>query len=93
VHYGHLVESSLPLLTDVDIFGPLEEEFDQVCKRFRDKMRRFMGKKKRIKHKEDRLESGKKFCQHELVMREVFLLNDVGKSVLTYTGPYRVMEV
>jgi hypothetical protein len=93
VHYGQLVESSLPVLTDVDILGPLEEEFDQVCRRFRDKMGRFMGKKKRIKHKEDRLESGKKFCQHELVMREVFLLNDVGKSVLTYTGPYRVMKV
>ena len=93
VHYGQLVESSLPVLTDVDIFGPLEEEFDQVCKRFRDKMGRFMGKKKRIKLKEDRLESGKKFCQHEYVMREVFLLNEFGKSFQTYTGPYRVMKV
>ncbi len=26
-------------------------------------------------------------------MREVFLLNDIGKSVLTYTGPYRVVKV
>ena len=47
----------------------------------------------RVKHKEDRLESGKKFCQHELVMREVFLLNEFGKSFQTYTGPYRVMKV
>ncbi len=93
VHYGQLVESSLPVLTDFDIFGPLEEEFDQVCRRFRDKMGRFMGKKKTPEHKEDRLEKGKKFCQHELVMREVFLLNDVGKSFLTFTGPYRVVKV
>jgi hypothetical protein len=26
-------------------------------------------------------------------MREVFLLNDVGKSFLTFTGPYRVVKV
>jgi hypothetical protein len=91
LHYGQIIESSLPLLSDIEIFGPLEEEFSQVCTRFRDKMGRFMGKKKREKRIEDRQKIASQICVHELVMREVYPENDAIK-VMAYTGPYRVLS-
>ena len=90
-HYGQIVESYLPVLSDLEIFGPLEEEFDQVCKRFRDKMGRFMGKKKRKKRKDNGGKVNTSIYMHEIVMREVFLENEAGRSIRTYTGPYRVI--
>jgi hypothetical protein len=92
MHYGQLVESSLPLMSDIEIFGPLEEEFNQVCKRFRDKIGRFMGKKKREKRIEERRKQRTMIFMHEVVMREVFLDTEDGRSLRTYTGPYRVVS-
>jgi len=90
LYYGELIESSLPLLSDIDIFGPLEEDLEETCRKFRDKMGRFMGKKKRDKTK---YRKGKEngICMHELVMREIFLEGQ--KLAMTYTGPYRVIDI
>jgi hypothetical protein len=93
LYHGEIVESSLPLLSDIDILGPMEDEFDQVCKRFRDKMGRFMGKKNRVKSTEERKRNGQRINMHELVMRGVFLRNDSERLDMTYTGPYRVIEL
>ena len=90
LYYGELIESSLPLLSDIDIFGPLEEDLEETCRKFRDKMGRLMGKKKRDKTK---YRKGKEngICMHELVMREIFLEGQ--KVAMTYTGPYRVIDI
>jgi hypothetical protein len=91
LYHGEIVESSLRLLSDIDILGPLEDEFDQVCKRFRDKMGRFMGKKSRVKSAEERKRNEQRINMHEIVMRGVFLRKGSERSDMTYTGPYRVI--
>ena len=47
--FGNIVESSLPLITDTEIFSPLEEDLEETAKIFRDKMGRFMAKRERNK--------------------------------------------
>ena len=87
MYFGETVESSLPVLSDIDIFGPLEGDFEKHCKKFRDMMGRFMGRKKRDK-KSYRMRDKTEFCLHELVMRSQ--ADFFGE---TFKGPYRVMEI
>jgi hypothetical protein len=67
IHYGDIVESSLPLITDRKIFGPLEDDLDRAASLFKERMGRFMQKRKRNK---EYYKVGKKYNFYigELVM-------------------------
>jgi hypothetical protein len=45
VHYGSIVDSSLPLITDSKIFTPLEEDHEKSSNLFKERMGRFLQKK------------------------------------------------
>jgi hypothetical protein len=47
VHFGTIIESSLPLITDCELFNPLEDDLKQLSDRFRDKIGKFLMRKKR----------------------------------------------
>ena len=49
VHFGTVVESSLPLIADCELFNPLEDDLKHTCDRFRDKIGKFLMKRKRNK--------------------------------------------
>jgi hypothetical protein len=38
MHFGNIIESSLPLITDTELFSPLEENLEETAKKFRDKI-------------------------------------------------------
>jgi len=90
MHYGHVVESSLPLITDAEIFEPLESHVDEIAKRFRERMGKFMQKRQRNK---TYYKVGKKynFYINELVMYKVYK----PESLLhpTYSGPARIIDL
>jgi hypothetical protein len=49
VHFGTIVESALPMITDSEHFNPLEEDLKQLSDRFRDRIGKFLQRKKRKK--------------------------------------------
>jgi hypothetical protein len=42
IHYGDIIESSLPLITEVKVFEPLEDVLDRAAPLFKERMGRFM---------------------------------------------------
>jgi hypothetical protein len=90
IHYGNIVESSLPIITDSKVFEPLEEDLDRAASLFKERMGRFMQKRKRNK---EYYKIGKKYNFYigELVMYK----NHVQSSMLdkTYLGPARIIEL
>jgi hypothetical protein len=88
VHFGTVVESSLPLITDSELFNPLEEDLKQLSDRFRDKIGKFLMRKKRNK---DLYKIGKtkKFYMYELVMKTDYTADSLLAKV--YTGPHRIV--
>jgi hypothetical protein len=90
VHYGQVVESSLPLITDTSVFGTLEEDLEKASNLFRERMGRFMQRKLRNK---THYKIGKKynFYMNELVMYKVY----TPASMLhpTFAGPARIIEL
>ena len=49
MHYGHIIESSLPLITDSKLFEPLESDLGKAAEMFKSRMGRFMQKRHRNK--------------------------------------------
>ena len=90
VHFGTIVDSSLPLITDTELFNPLEDDLKQLTERFRDKIGKFLMKRKRNKELY-RIGKQKKFYMYELVMK----INYTPDSMLTEvcTGPYRIIHL
>jgi hypothetical protein len=90
VHFGTVVESSLPLITDCELFNPLEDDLKQLSNRFRDKIGKFLMRKKR---KKELYKIGKKrnFYMYELVMKADYTANSLLAAV--YKGPYRIMNL
>jgi hypothetical protein len=90
MHFGNIVESSLPLITDTEIFSPLEEDLEETAKRFRDKMGRFMAKREKNKQY---YKIGKKykFYMYELVMKAEYTTESALHP--THTGPHRIINL
>ena len=90
VHYGYTVESSLPIITDVEALMPLEEDLEKTSKMFRDKIARFMSK--RSKNKEY-YKIGKKYKYYvnELIMYKEYVPSSMIHN--TYKGPARIEEI
>jgi hypothetical protein len=90
MHYGDIVESSLPLITDAEVYQPLEADLERVQTMFRDRMGRFMQKRSRNKL-HYKIGKEKKFYINELVMYKVYK----PESMLhpTYTGPARIIDL
>jgi hypothetical protein len=90
IHYGDIVESSLPLITDSKIFEPLEEDLDKAASLFKERMGRFMQKRKRNK-KYYKIGKKHNFYINELVMYR----NQVQDNILdkTYLGPARIIDL
>jgi hypothetical protein len=90
VHYGHVLESNLPIITDAAIYEPLEADLEKAANLFHDRMGRFMQKKNRNK---EYYRLGKKFNFYinELVMYKVY----TPASMLhpTYAGPARIVDL
>ena len=88
MHFGNIIESSLPLITDTELFSPLEENLEETAKKFRDKMGRFMAKRERNK-KYYKIGKEHKFYIYELVMKAEY----VPDSALhpTHSGPHRII--
>jgi hypothetical protein len=90
IHYGNIVQSSLPIITDSKVFEPLEEDLDRATSLLKERMGRFMQKRKRNK---EYYKIGKKYKFYigELVMYK----NHVQSSILdkTYLGPARIIEL
>ncbi|MEG1724594.1 MAG: RNase H-like domain-containing protein [Anaerovoracaceae bacterium] len=90
VHYGQIVESSLPLITDSAVFEPLEKDLEKVANDFRKKMGRFMQQRNRNK---TYYKIGKKFQFYinELVMYRVYTPASMLEP--TFTGPARIVDL
>jgi hypothetical protein len=90
VHFGTVVESSLPLITDCELFSPLEDDLKQLSDRFRDKIGKFLMRKKR---KKELYKIGKqwKFYMYELVMKAEYTAESMLAAV--YKGPYRIVNL
>jgi hypothetical protein len=90
VHYGQIIESNLPLITDSAVFEPLENDLEEVAKKFREKMGKFMQKRQRNKTYY-RLGKKYQFYINELVMYRVY----APASMLhpTYAGPARIVDL
>ena len=90
VHYGYTVESSLPIITDVEALMPLEEDLEKTSKMFRDKIARFMSK--RSKNKEY-YKIGKKYKYYvnELIMYKEYVPSSMIHN--TYKGPVRIEDI
>jgi hypothetical protein len=90
VHFGTIVESSLPLITDCELFSPLEDDLKQLSDRFRDKIGKFLMRKKR---KKELYKIGKqwKFYMYELVMKADYTAESMLAAV--YRGPYRIVNL
>ncbi|MFM8446308.1 MAG: hypothetical protein ACKN9Z_03015, partial [Actinomycetota bacterium] len=90
MHYGDIVESALPIITDTEVYGPLESDLERVQNMFRDRMGRFMQKRRKNKLYY-KLGKAHKFYINELVMYKVY----TPKSMLhpTYTGPARIIDL
>jgi hypothetical protein len=51
VHYGNIIESSLPIITDaVAVYEPLEADLEKAANLFNDRMGRCMQRKSVIKN-------------------------------------------
>lgn len=90
MHYGNIVESSLPLITDSEVYEPLEADLDRAATMFRNRMGRFMEKRRRNKLYY-KIGKEHKFYINELVMYKVY----TPASMLhpTYTGPARIVDL
>jgi len=90
MHYGNIVESSLPLITDSEVYEPLEADLDKIATLFKNKMGRFMEKRRRNKTYY-KIGKEKKFYINELVMYKVYR----PESLLhpTYIGPARIIDL
>ncbi len=88
MHYGNMIESSLPLITDTELFSPLEEDMEETAKKFRDKMGRFMAKRERNK-KYYKIGKEHKFYMYELVMKAEYVTGSALHP--THTGPHRII--
>jgi len=88
VHFGQIVDSSLPLITDSELFQPLEEDLKQLSDRFRDKIGKFLNKRKRNKELY-KIGKERKFYIHELVMKANYVPDSLLDKV--YTGPFRII--
>jgi hypothetical protein len=90
VHYGSIVESSLPLITDSNIFEPLENDLEKASNLFKERMGRFMQKRKRNKIY---YKVGKKYNFHinELVMYKNFVPDSMLDA--TFVGPARIIDL
>jgi dUTPase len=90
VHFGTIVESSLPLITDCELFNPLEDDLKQLSDRFRDKIGKFLMRKKR---KKELYNIGKKtkFFMYELVMKVDYTADSLLAPV--YRGPFRIVNL
>jgi hypothetical protein len=90
VHYGSIVESSLPLITDSNIFEPLENDLEKASNLFKERMGRFMQKRKRNKIY---YKVGKKhnFYINELVMYKNFVPDSMLDA--TFVGPARIIDL
>jgi hypothetical protein len=90
VHFGTIVESSLPLITDCEIFNPLEDDLKTLSDRFRDKIGRFLMKRKRDK-KLYKIGKERKFYMYELVMKAHYTADSM--LAVVYKGPYRIVNL
>ncbi len=90
VHYGHIVESSLPLITDATVFEPLEDDLEKISNLFRVRMGRFMQKRQRNK---TYYKIGKQFNFYinELVMYKVYTPEHMLSP--TFIGPARIVDL
>jgi dUTPase len=90
MHYGHIVESSLPLITDAEVFQPLEDHLDEIAKNFRERMGKFMQRRLRNKVYY-RVGKTYNFYINELVMYKVY----APESMLhpTFVGPARIVDL
>ena len=90
VHFGTIVDSSLPLIVDCEAFSPLEDDLKQLCDRFRDKIGRFLMRKKRDKELY-KIGKSKHFYMYELVMRTDYTADNLLAPV--YKGPFRIVHL
>jgi hypothetical protein len=90
VHFGTIVESALPMITDSELFNPLEEDLKQLSDRFRDRIGKFLQRKKR---KKELYKIGKqrKFYMYELVMKADYTADSM--LAVVYKGPYRIINL
>ena len=88
MHFGNMIESSLPLITDTELFSPLEEDMEETAKKFRDKMGRFMAKRERNK-KYYKIGKEHKFYIYELVMKAEYVTGSALHP--THNGPHRII--
>jgi hypothetical protein len=90
VHFGTVVESSLPLIADCELFNPLEDDLKHTCDRFRDKIGKFLMKRKRNKEIY-KIGKEKKFFMYELVMKTNYTADSMLAEVCT--GPFRIVHL
>jgi hypothetical protein len=90
MHYGSIVESSLPLITDAEVYEPLEADLERAQVTFRERMGRFMSKRSRNKL-HYKIGKEKKFYIDELVMYKVYKPDSMLHP--TYTGPARIIDL
>ena len=90
VHFGTIVESSLPLITDCELFNPLDEDLKELSDRFRDKIGRYLMKKKRDKTLY-KIGKERKFFMYELVMKANYTADSL--LAVVYKGPYRIVHL
>jgi hypothetical protein len=90
VHFGTVVESSLPLIADCELFNPLEDDLKHTCDRFRGKIGKFLMKRKRNKEIY-KIGKEKKFFMYELVMKTNYTADSMLAEVCT--GPFRIVHL
>jgi hypothetical protein len=88
-HFGQIVESHLPIITDTKHFKPLEDDLENISKEFKKRMGKFMKKRERNKlHYKIGKQIG--YYMHELVMMKVYVTDALSP---TFKGPLRIIDI
>ena len=90
VHYGQMLESHLPIITETNSFPELTEHLDNLSNSFRGKILKFLHNKQKAKLTYSK-GIPKEFSIHELVMRKDYTPSSSLHP--TFLGPYRIMEL
>ena len=90
VHYTDVLETHLPIITDIEYHKELEADLNYKAEKFREQIGKFLHNKRKSK---ESYKTGitQPHLLHELVMRKIYTPSSPLHP--TYTGPFRIIEL
>jgi dUTPase len=91
VHFANILDSHLPLITDISLYSDIEPDLDQITKDFKQKIKKYLNSKDKSKQRYKSKFKHLPYSLHEIVMRKNY--NPSSSLHPTFVGPYRILKL